>query len=592
MVNHDDSDSGDDLESLELEEDGMGEDNMSVFIQRYLTSITKPLNRQISELKAQVAGIDTIVSQVNDRVKTTIAGQDASIADMQASVIKMQQEVEEVRTCLKRTEALEATVPKLESEVGRATERHRNLQAAVYELDQELKNNGQITNRLKSELGVLQSNTNNKIDTTKQELLADVQNLASDHDATVQAVRAAEKFQVETRRDLLALTSAFEKQVRRDDGGANRADKAIAQFEVKIRNVDKQTQQNVDQLKAAKTSAHTLQSLVQQLHKSHTILEHQHRDTAKKQDGMQDRVDSMGIKLNNVASTLGEEDEGEQRVLATSEFGSNQLGNFGGTEGTSTTMGRPTQPGRKDIWGTVERLKDQILNNTTGVQNLDQMIQVHSDQLSAMDSRAAGLETSVAGAKESAHRLNETVVKRLGALENMFNHNEQVNRQYRERHTQELHNLQQSTSSRLDDHDMELESGKAVMTKNAREVDATGNRVRSLQGDFKATNEDIAKLRQTLELTQQYWKGLAKGFKQTRRQVKDDQELGNIKGATTLPQLPASARPSNAGSMLARTQGSGSMDGRPSSMRKDRTPRAGSVEDGSNKLDSAAAAAI
>jgi len=131
--------------------------------------------------------------------------------------------------------------------------------------------------------------------------------------------------------------------------------------------------------------------------------------------------------------------------------------------------------------------------------------------------------------------------------------------------TQELSNFKQETNSRLDGDEMELQTAQANITKNARETDAAGNRIRTLQGDFKATNEDINKLRQTLELSQQYWKGLAKGFKQTRQNAKEDKELANIRGATTLPSLRASG--SNAG------QDSPPLSGRPNSRggRKDRT---------------------
>jgi len=407
---------------------------------------------------------------------------------------------------------------------------------------------------LKADMAAFQAACDAKCDSFRQELQSQLQNLIVDHDGTVKSLRAAEKFQVETRRDLLALTTAFEKQVRRDDGGASRADRAVAKFELMIKNTDMKVQQNAEQIKAAKTSSHTLQTLVEQLHKSHTILEHQHRDSVSKNEGLLDRIDNLQNKVNNVAEALGDEDDDMPDLGGGTHSAPNVTADTaGGPSVQIVTQERSVPPGKKDIWGTVSRLQDQLANNTSGIQNLDQLIQVHSDQLSSADARAAGLETSLASVKETTHRLNDSTVKRIGSVETMFNHNEQANRQHRDRLTQDLSSFKQETNSRLDAHDMELDGAKANITKNAREVDAAGNRIRTLQGEFKTTNEDITKLRQALEVSQQYWQGLQKGFKQTRKQQKEDKALA--RESTMLPSLKAagssggydSPRPSSRG---------------------------------------------
>merc|ERR1711879_857877 len=88
-----------------------------------------------------------------------------------------------------------------------------------------------------------------------------------------------------------------------------------------------------------------------------------------------------------------------------------------------------------------------------------------------------------------------------------------------------------------------------------KDVEIAGGRMDSLEKDLTCARGDVSKLRETLDLTQEYWKGLTKGFRQTHRSVAVENEMFSSKGAigTTLPALTKTVSPHGSpGSVSAR----------------------------------------
>lgn len=518
MVKDDD----DDIDSLQLcEENGLGEDSMGNFIQSHLEYIMRPLLRRLDGMEAIISSNTASVSVLLDKTKKEHDAQQELIFGIGESLEKLRTEVAGAQSVVARTATLEGGLQKIQGEVHAGNERQRALQSSVYDLEREAKETTQGTKRLKSDIAMLQTNISQTNSVLMQQLNQEIEALVGDHDATVKALKAAEQFQLDTRKDLLALTSAFEKQVRRDDHNAANATKAMANFEALLKTSDQRVQMQGEHLKATKTTAQTLQTLVEQLHKGQTVLEQQQKDSASRMSDLQKQMLAFDTKMRGVMELVGgDEDESN-----------------------------PT-----DIVATLNRLSVQIENNTAGIQNLDKMIQIHSELHNTAEERFSMLETSHAGLKESSQKLNEGLVKRIGTLENACSHNEQINRADRERKDKEIAAMQHDLLTRLDGQAHEIEKGTPVIQKNSRDLDAAGTRMDNFQAELKQINEDITKLRATLDLSQQYWKGLAKGFKQTQRSIRDEGTLKDSVRGTMLPAL----RMAGSGETPARVPSSGS----------------------------------
>merc|ERR1711862_775368 len=74
-----------------------------------------------------------------------------------------------------------------------------------------------------------------------------------------------------------------------------------------------------------------------------------------------------------------------------------------------------------------------------------------------------------------------------------------------------------------------------------QELKEAENRVKVLEVGLTNTNEMVSKLGLGLDLTQEYWSGLSKGFRDTHKSVAIDNEMLPAKGshAVTLPAIPS-----------------------------------------------------
>merc|ERR1712039_900350 len=83
---------------------------------------------------------------------------------------------------------------------------------------------------------------------------------------------------------------------------------------------------------------------------------------------------------------------------------------------------------------------------------------------------------------------------------------------------------------------MGFQAQEAEMVKTNKALHSTG---KDLEKSLTCVRGDVSKLRDTLDLTQEYWKGLTKGFRQTHRHVAVESDIFSSKGAVGTAQLPA-----------------------------------------------------
>jgi hypothetical protein len=103
---------------------------------------------------------------------------------------------------------------------------------------------------------------------------------------------------------------------------------------------------------------------------------------------------------------------------------------------------------------------------------------------------------------------------------------------------------QRDFKKRLDGHDQELAKTVQTLQEQKYELEVKGQRVSVLERELTHANKVIDELKSGLELTEEYWKGLSGGFRETHKTVNIHNELLPAKGSVTLPtlQTPRSAR--------------------------------------------------
>ncbi|CAE7542231.1 unnamed protein product [Symbiodinium natans] len=108
-------------------------------------------------------------------------------------------------------------------------------------------------------------------------------------------------------------------------------------------------------------------------------------------------------------------------------------------------------------------------------------------------------------------------------------------------------------------HTTELREHKEVIYQEQSKLHEVGDQVSNLQGGYDNLADEVKKLRQGLDLNQEYWRGFSRGLKETRKTVHAEGEEVPLPSAqklrSTLP--PLTARPSTAqtASTMAQTAG-------------------------------------
>jgi len=103
---------------------------------------------------------------------------------------------------------------------------------------------------------------------------------------------------------------------------------------------------------------------------------------------------------------------------------------------------------------------------------------------------------------------------------------------------------QREFKKRMDNHDEDLALHTKKLQEHKHELDIKGQRVTMLEQNVANTNKLVDELKAGLELTEEYWKGLSGGFRDTHKSVNVTNELLPPKANFTLPSLqsPRSAR--------------------------------------------------
>jgi len=116
--------------------------------------------------------------------------------------------------------------------------------------------------------------------------------------------------------------------------------------------------------------------------------------------------------------------------------------------------------------------------------------------------------------------------------------------------------MRKNISDKFDVQACEIAKTSSLSQKNGIDIDTVGVRVQSLERGLASSQQDVEKLRSTLDLTQEYWKGLTKGLRQTHRSIAVENEMFSTKGSgySGLPALTKTVSPQGSlgGNMTSR----------------------------------------
>jgi len=272
-----------------------------------------------------------------------------------------------------------------------------------------------------------------------------------------------------------------------------------------------------------------LKSQVEELLNRTHVLQLQQRDTSTHVAHLQALLAQLDADHRDLKAKFGGEDKGPNLHQSVAD------------------LEAKVKKHQNTLWNVEETIKDHNESRTQHDRRIDRL----EDHTSILQQQTRGLQDQVGvdppaatpKAVPQARSQPQTMVvpepksaKNMGALMKFQSAVNQMSVKERLR----------EYKKRLDGHDQDLAGHIKKWQDQKFEMELKGQRVSVLEKDLANANKVIDELKAGLELTEEYWKGLSGGFRETHKTVNINNELlpSPTKGSVTLPSLqtPRSAR--------------------------------------------------
>jgi len=357
----------------------------------------------------------------------------------------------------------------------------------------------------------------------------DISKLDADQQATAKLLSETKMFGERVHKDFLMHVDERAKLNRRDQETFDHIHGQMSHMSTMLNENISRVNTHANHLKTTNGLVRPLKSQVEELVNSTHVMQCQQRDTSTHIQHLQALLGQLNSEFQSLKSKFGGEDKGPDMYQNIADL--------------EAKMKKQVS----SLFNLEETLKDYKETRTQH----DRRIERLEDHTSILQQQTKGLQDQVGfdggpppptpRAAPQAVAKPQTVVvpeprsaKNVGALTKFQSAVNSVSIKERLR----------EYKKRLDGHDQDLAGHIKKLHDQKFELEQKGNRVSVLERDLAHANKVIDELKAGLELTEEYWKGLSGGFRETHKNVSINNELLPPKGSVTLPSLqtPRSGR--------------------------------------------------
>jgi len=480
---------------------------MTIFVQQHLAEILRPFAAHVAHLQAAASRLraDAEVAQLGIDDHTTELSNHASLfkglrRDVDATPPQLDALRRELALARVEREALRQEAGRSAEQVRRADEQHRATADSLMELRQEVQGVHFTVGKLKTQLAGLEPLVDRTVHAAVESLHGKHDALERAHSATARSLQDAAKFGEDTHKVLRRRGEVHGRKGKEHGTRLDHLDTGAAKLEVFMRNDRELVQGEAAKLEGTKASVARLQNRVDQTLRAQTTFENWQKETTPKVKELLTNVGLVTMKVDNLLVNLGATESKALRrfvddIAGLEEAVGKQLQALG-------DLGRNVEGHAQRLQTNEERL--ETLRDTDGrIRNL-------ADALGRSEEKDR-LEKE--GREREAEAEKKLVADRLDAL-----------------------------SAGLASADERLQTQLPPLREG---LDAACQRVQGVEQTLSSTGDQVTKLSGSLDLTQEYWKGLTRGFRETHRSVAVDQEL--IPAPPPVPASSSARRPAGAG---------------------------------------------
>jgi len=313
---------------------------------------------------------------------------------------------------------------------------------------------------------------------------------------TLQTLSKLEKQGSKNHEELETFAEGYRRQRRKDEKNFKDLGAAASTLSNKLEQTDTRARSSVVQIEALKTDLETLQRRLEQTMRMQTVQETQHKEFKAKFPVYEERLDLLKASIQNVMESLG---------LA---------------------------EGAANLVETVQKLTSDVSSHDVRLEQLRQASELQEEEIKQTVKRIDPLEKIEAKLEKADQEIEEKLSKRLKTLEDMIHQNEKDDQTERNKIESEIVARARAHAQYMEKFEKQAQEITKVcefLRKLEGSVDSTDARVHILEEKTALTEETVSKLGGSMDLTQEYWKGLTKGFQETHRRVSVEKDLLPVK---------------------------------------------------------------
>jgi len=528
-----------------------GEPTMMEFIKKHLGEILRPFAEHVDELHQSVDKLTDDLQNTENKATQAhekLEAQQKQLHTTRADLDKTNNMALSTKAGLEKTNAEKELLEAEHLETrNHLTKTHNRLLEAVAHLDK-LQHGLDETNTKLGRTQLSLSNTQKQISQDLEPKLKSHEEDLAKHDsllaATSQLLNATKRFSENSHDEFKAHVEAREKLNRKDRERFEQVDDKIAHMSTMLTETINRLNTHANHLRSTNAAIRPLQERVEKLEGAQNKTDKIDKEQYATEQKLQDEVDEINKSLSALKAKFSDHDPNfnvykEINMLKTNLGKTNtHLGDVeGAVNGANAKM--PVHERRLQI---LEQGKD---HHTEQLSHLQKTVGVSKKEIPpppALPPPPVGIRPVAAPPPQKTDdaptkaSLPKRIIREGPSI--MTSKFQDVVAQM------SIKEKQKQFKERFEQQQLDMLKTNASLGDTQKELaEKIGPRIRTMENHIMSLTKDVNDLKQGMDLTEEYWKGLSRGFRETHKGVAIDRELVQTpRGGRAL--LPALAKSS------------------------------------------------
>lgn len=539
------------------DEVGLGEGTMSDFINQHMQNILQPFAEHVDQLHRSVDLLETDLQVTTDTAnanKADIASHAALLAglrsDLDGTTRRGHATQQSLEQTIKEKALLEADHQQSKARISAAEDKIRTLVWNVETLDRCTQDLRASLDKVTAAQSATEANLARDVYPTLAKHDAGISSVTHAHAATAQLLASTRAFAESIDREHKDFSRTCERQWRQDEEAFGHMNKTISDLSSALRENSNRIATHGDQVRTTNAKVRPLIVRIEQVEGLYQSVGEHRKEAIRDIAEMHERLSAQKEMIDKIVEKFGEDDPRKAKnifdsVQKMSEQLTKHSQQLDRMDTTTRSTGKKVDEVDERSMQQGER-HDDLVRRTVKVEDILGVDHHTFDGSVPSTPMASGMTPR---GSTSGRHAGGMIPASPSRNTRATSHNIQFGMGMPlsvERNMKEwsISTGQKHAVRRIDATATAVAKTHAKLEQAITEHSNTEERVQTLEEELSLTNDMVAKLSASLDLKQEYWQGLSKGFRDVHRTVVVDNEMLPARSnlASTLPVLGKTAR--------------------------------------------------